>query len=78
MTDLPLNHNFPPPEVPQGELPPATFVLKRATGEIEIRGRNMDFINYEQMNHPDYLFRAPVQINEKLWAVTGIKETRAN
>lgn len=73
MTDLPLNHNNPPPEMPKGEAGPVTFVLKRVTGEIEIRGRTLEFLAYEQVNNPDYMFNAPHQINEKLWAVTGMK-----
>lgn len=73
MTDLALNHNNPPPPNPPGEGGPATFILKRVTGEIEIRARNPDFLAYEQVNHSEYIFNAPVQINDRLWSVTGRK-----
>jgi hypothetical protein len=73
MTELPRNHNNPPPEVPAGEPPPATFILKRATGEIEIRGRTPDFLTHAQLNHPEYKFDEHKQLHDRLWAVTGMK-----
>lgn len=66
--NMPLS-NHPPVDA----LGPATFILKRATGEIEIRGRTPDHLWHEQLKHPDYQFNGHTQFNEKLWAVTGMK-----
>ena len=64
-----LRSNNPPPE---GGLHPATFVLKRAAGEIEIRARTPDHLWHAQLQHPEYRFNDHAQLNEKLWAVTGM------
>lgn len=64
-----MHSNNPPPESPLG---PVTFILKRATGEIEIRGRTPEHLSFEQRNHPEYQFNHHVQIGD-IWAVTGMK-----
>lgn len=64
--------NNPPPESAEGGYP-ATFILKRVTGEIEIRGRTPDYLWHEQLKHPEYRFDDHAQLHEKLWAVTGMK-----
>lgn len=69
MTDLPRNHNNPPPSEIMG---PVTFILTRATGEIEIRGRTPEHLAYEQAWRSEYEFGHHVQIGE-IWAVTGKK-----
>jgi hypothetical protein len=61
--------NNPPPE---SKLGPATFVLKRVTGEIEIRGATSEHLTYEQLNHPEYAFNHHMQIGD-IWSVTGTK-----
>jgi len=61
--------NSPPPE---SNLGPATFILKRVTGEIEIRGATPEHLAYEQVNHPEYRFNHHTQIGD-IWAVTGKK-----
>jgi hypothetical protein len=61
--------NNPPVEA----LGSATFVLKRVTGEIEIRGRTPDHLWHEQLKHPEYRFDAHTQMRPDLWAVTGMK-----
>lgn len=55
-----LKSNNPPPAI----LGPATFVLKRVSGEIEIRGLGPEYLSYEQANHPDYIFEEHVQLRE--------------
>jgi hypothetical protein len=68
MTEIHSN-NPPPPDA----LGPATFILKRVTGEIEIRGRTPDHLWHEQLKHPEYKFDDHKQLDEKLWAVAGMK-----
>ena len=63
----------------QGNNPPietlgsGTMVLKRATGEIEIRGRTPEHIWHEQLKHGDYKFGDHREMQPDLWAVTGTK-----
>lgn len=64
-----IRSNNPPPESALG---PVTFILTRATGEIEIRGRTPEHLTYEQAARPEYEFGHHVQIGE-IWAVTGRK-----
>lgn len=64
-----LQTNNPPVEA----LGSATFILKRATGEIEIRGRSPERIWNEQTKHAEYHFNDHVQLRPDLWAVTGMK-----
>lgn len=61
--------NHPPLEA----LGSAVFTLKRATGEIEIRGRSPERIWAEQTQHADYRFNDHQQLGPDLWAVTGQK-----
>lgn len=67
MTEPRSNH--PPVEA----LGSATFVLKRVSGEIEIRGRTPDHLWHEQLKHADYRFDDHQQLRPDLWAVTGMK-----
>ena len=67
-----IRSNNPPPELATGEMPPATFILTRATGEIEIRGHKPEYLTYEQASRPEYELGHHVQIGE-IWAVTGRK-----
>lgn len=64
-----MTTNNPPVEA----LGSATFILKRATGEIEIRGRTPDHLWSAQLGNPDYRFNNHQQLNPDLWAVTGMK-----
>lgn len=59
--------NNPPVEA----LGSGTFILKRATGEIEIRGRTPDHLWHEQLKHDDYRFNDHQQLSPTMWAVTG-------
>lgn len=68
MTDKPNN----PPIDAAGS---ACFILRRASGEIEIRGATAERIWQEQINHPEYRFDNHAQIDPVLWAVRGRKVT---
>ena len=68
--NAPLSNNPPPPAGPLG---PATFIVARATGEIEIRGASPDHLTHEQLKRHDYEFNDHQQYGN-LWVVTGKKK----
>lgn len=51
----------------------ACMILKRANGEIEIRGASPEHLWAEQTKHDGYAFNGHEQFNETIWRVTGNK-----
>lgn len=49
---------------PVDGLQPATFILKRVTGAIEIRGVSPDHLWSAQLNNPEYIFNEHVQLRD--------------